>query len=340
MRAALASEASLRVQSTDVYFAGKELALLARHMLIADELGETALVETYRRSLQADLQPWLDGNRGDPLVYDETWGGIVIRAGLTNPGISFGQGYYNDHHFHYGYFIYACAALAALDPTWDQTWGEHARALIRDIANPAGSDPYFPITRNKDWYTGHSWASGLFASDDSRNQESTSEAVNAYYAIYLYGLAVGDDDLRDLGRVMLGLELRSAWTYWQITSSDDIYPTPFADNKVVGILWDAKVEYNTFFGTNIEFIHGIQYLPFSPIAETLLRPEWMTEAYPVVSQALRSPGLGEGWRGFIYMAHATFAPEEAWAEVQSLRAYDNGNSRTNTLYWVATRPSP
>ncbi|MEO1233874.1 MAG: glycosyl hydrolase, partial [Myxococcota bacterium] len=52
--------------------------------LIADELGETALVETYRNSLQADLQPWLEGTNGDPLVYDETWGGVVIRAGLTN----------------------------------------------------------------------------------------------------------------------------------------------------------------------------------------------------------------------------------------------------------------
>ncbi|MEO1229459.1 MAG: hypothetical protein AAFZ18_11180, partial [Myxococcota bacterium] len=65
VRAALASETNLRVQSTDVYFAGKELALLARHMLIADELGETALVETYRNSLQADLQPWLEGTNGD-----------------------------------------------------------------------------------------------------------------------------------------------------------------------------------------------------------------------------------------------------------------------------------
>lgn len=340
VRAALRADSNLSVQSTDIYFAGKEIALLARHMLIADELGETALVETYRSSLQAGLEPWLSGSNGDPLVYDQTWGGLVIRGGLTNPGVSFGQGFYNDHHFHYGYLIYACAVLAHLDPAWDQRWGAHARALIRDIANPSGADPYFPITRNKDWFTGHSWASGLFESDFSRNQESTSEAVNAYYAVYLYGLAVGNDDLRDLGQTMLALELRATWTYWQIMSGDDIYPSPFADTKVVGILWDNRVEYNTFFGANTEFIHGIQYLPFTPIAEALLRPSWMREAYPVVAQTLTNPGLAEGWRGFIYMAHATFAPEEAWTEVQGLRTYDNGNSRTNTLYWVATRPQP
>ncbi len=28
----------------------------------------------------------------------------------------------------------------------------------------------------------------------------------------------------------------------------------------------------------------------------------------------------------------------AWTEVQTLTAFDNGNTLTNTLYWVATRP--
>ena len=28
----------------------------------------------------------------------------------------------------------------------------------------------------------------------------------------------------------------------------------------------------------------------------------------------------------------------AWAEVQTVPAFDNGNTLTNTLYWVATRP--
>ena len=28
----------------------------------------------------------------------------------------------------------------------------------------------------------------------------------------------------------------------------------------------------------------------------------------------------------------------AWTEVQTLATYDDGNTATNTLYWVATRP--
>lgn len=29
----------------------------------------------------------------------------------------------------------------------------------------------------------------------------------------------------------------------------------------------------------------------------------------------------------------------AWSDAQALKLYDNGNSKTNTLYWIATRPA-
>ena len=59
--------------------------------------------------------------------------------------------------------------------------------LVRDIANPSKEDPFFPQHRHKDWYMGHSWASGLAVPGGKpnflgRNQESTSEAVNAWCA--------------------------------------------------------------------------------------------------------------------------------------------------------------
>mgnify|MGYP005741226919 CR=1 FL=1 len=40
----------------------------------------------------------------------------MISSGLNNAGAAFGQGYYNDHHFHYGYWIYAAAAMAKDNP--------------------------------------------------------------------------------------------------------------------------------------------------------------------------------------------------------------------------------
>ena len=99
-------------------------------------------------------------------------------------------------------------------------------------------------------------------------------------------MAIGDERIRDLGRLALATEIRSSQMYWQITSSKNIYPSPFADRKVVGILWSTKVDYATFFGANTEFVHCIQMLPFTPISEELLPYEWIIEEYSVLSTAI------------------------------------------------------
>jgi Glycosyl hydrolase family 81 C-terminal domain len=63
--------------------------------------------------------------------------------------------------------------------------------LIRCIANPSEEDEYFPTWRHKDWYQGHSWASGIAVVFlNGKNQESSSESISAYEAIALYGRAL------------------------------------------------------------------------------------------------------------------------------------------------------
>lgn len=97
--------------------------------------------------------------------------------------------FYNDQHFHYGYHIYAAAVVAHFDPDWGRRFYERVLLLIRNIANPSEDDPHFPTWRHKDWYQGHSWASGIPQPPypNGKNQESSSEAVAAYEAIALYG---------------------------------------------------------------------------------------------------------------------------------------------------------
>ena len=60
--------------------------------------------------------------------------------------------------------------------------------------------------------------------------------------------------------------------------------------------FDLKVDYATWFGGNVEFIHCIQMLPFTPITEELLRPEWVEEEYPVVAEAYNRGDLSEEWK--------------------------------------------
>ena len=66
-------------------------------------------------ALAAALGPWLEGTNADALVYDGTWGGLVSSDGLADPGADFGNGFYNDHHFHlcvHGWSLArACACL-------------------------------------------------------------------------------------------------------------------------------------------------------------------------------------------------------------------------------------
>ena len=57
-------------------------------------------------------------------------------------------------------------------------------------------------------------------------------------------------------------------------------------------------------------------LPYTPITEELLRTEWIEEEYPVIQPATTSPSIGEGWKGFIYMAHAVIDPDAAWSEAR------------------------
>ena len=207
---------------------------------------------------------------------------------------------------------------------------------MRDIANPSGGDPRFPRFRHMDFFRGHSWAPGLFALADGQNQESTSEAVNAWYALRLLGLATGDARMSELGRVLLALEVDSARTYWQIPAASAVYQDPFAANMCVGILFATKAVFATFFAAGPEYVFGIQMLPYTPASEELVSPDLGRRrlAEDAGGRSLGDPGM----EGVPYMAHATTAREAAWAEVNTLTDFDDGNSKTNTLWWVATRP--
>ncbi|WP_437324965.1 glycosyl hydrolase [Sorangium sp. So ce381] len=324
------------VIGTDPYFGGKQIAKLARLAQIAEVVGKADIAGELKDRLKSRINPWLDGQNDNPLVYDTTWGGLVTTRGLEDQSADFGQGYYNDHHFHYGYFLYAAAVLAKSDEAWREEYGDKALWLVRDIANPSTKDPYFTPFRHMDWFRGHSWASGLFPFADGRNQESTSEAVNAWYSMQLLGEALGNKDVKNLGRVLLAMETASAQTYWQITADSTVYPEPFKKNGAVGVLWSTKADFGTWFGANPEYVYGIQLLPITPISESLISTDWIDDAWPAISDSTQD--AEDPWKAFLIAAHATVDKEAAWEDAQALTALDDGLSRTALLYWIATRP--
>jgi len=226
--------------------------------------------------------------------------------------------------------------LAKSDEAWREEYGDKALWLVRDIANPSAKDTFITPFRSMDWFRGHSWASGLFPFADGRNQESTSEAVNAWYSMQLLGEALENEDVKNIGRVLLALETASAQTYWQVTADSTVYPEPFKNNGAVGVLWSTKADFGTWFGPNPEYVYGIQLLPITPISESLISKDWVQDAWPVISET--TAAAEDPWKAFLIAAHATVDKEAAWEDAQALTTLDDGLSRTALLYWIATRP--
>ena len=209
----------------DTYFSGKMLAKLSRILLVADEVvklcsgNDTNYDEVCKNStlptrkqlstalnrLRSGVEIWINGTAETPFVYDPAWGGVVScgcnfngegcdnRApecpAFFDQGLNFGNAFYNDQHFHYGYHIYSAAVVAHFDSHWGQKHFEEVLLLVRSIANPSRADTAFPLFRHKDWYQGSSWASGVPLPSylNGKNQESSSEAIAAYESVALYG---------------------------------------------------------------------------------------------------------------------------------------------------------
>lgn len=111
-----------------------------------------------------------------------------------------------------------------------------------------------------------------------------------------------------MGDYLLSTEIVATKVYWQIKSNQSIYPQPYAKNGVVGILWETKVDYATWFGGNVEFIYGIQMLPFNDITSQYLDREWLTQTRPIWSVAIDKSSTEEGWVGFLLLADSIVDP--------------------------------
>ena len=358
---ALATEKTFQasnLDATEAYTFGKQISRAARLALIADQLGDTSARDSILTSMKTYLNPWLDNSANVSstlsLVYDTTWGGVLSNNALItsppgnpNQATEFGNAVYNDHYFHWGYYVYAAAVIAHFDASWATTYRNKVNDIIRDIANPSPSgDPYFTQFRHLDWYEGHSWAAGLQANGDGRNQESTSEAVMAWYGINLWGIATSQPDLRNVGRYLQAVETRAARAYWQMPSTNNIYPSGFAVQKVIALVFANKVFNATWFGLGDDQIAGIQMMPFTPATHELLPKAWMQEMYPARLDNKDTVGTATtpgGWLGTTLGAKAIIDPNTAFTEIQALSTGDpeyidkQGASKTNLLWWAAVQ---
>jgi hypothetical protein len=137
-------------------------------------------------------------------------------------------GHLADHHYHYGYFLRAAAAIGRYDPAWLKTHLPIFNSLLLDVAAFDNGASGFPQLRNFNPYYGHNWADG--AAYGGNNQESTSEAINFSVGMIELGELLNNAQWRDLGEYLYEQEMQSVEQYWfnQDASLTDVPSDPEA----------------------------------------------------------------------------------------------------------------
>ncbi|KAK0804059.1 endo-1,3-beta glucanase [Friedmanniomyces endolithicus] len=347
--AELSQNISQQTNVGSLYYDGKALAKFATIIYTVNDIANNkSLALTGLALLETAFALHVNNQMQIPIVYDTVWGGAVS-AGSYNggsSGVDFGNTYYNDHHFHYGYFVYAAAVIGYMRPAWLSEGSNAAwtNMLVRDYANSVTDDEFFPFQRMFDWYHGHSWAHGLIETADGKDQESSSEDTMASYAVKMWGRISGDVNMEARGNLMLSVQQRSLQHYYLYLGNNTVEPADFIGNKVAGILFENKIDHTTYFGAEPEYIQGIHMLPQMPCStltrsKEFVQQEW--DAYFGPQGIKPVEQVGGGWRGILMANLATIDPVSSYKffsnstgefEVDYL---DGGASQTWYLAWSA-----
>ncbi|AMM19661.1 hypothetical protein AX769_05290 [Frondihabitans sp. PAMC 28766] len=337
--------ATLPTFATDTYYGGKTLYRAAMLLQIARQLGDKTSAATLTAKLTAELDKWMQPGgcttRGQEcFVYDPKLKTVV---GLVN---SFGSELDNDHHFHYGYFLYAAGVVAQNTPSLAKKWAPVMNLLAADIATNTHSESgeYFPDTRMYDPYFSHSWASGYSEFADGNNQESSSEAVNAWTGLSLWAAASSDRPLAAEAAWMLSGEAASALAYYVNPSLVGSQFDGF-DHSMVSLNWGGKRDYATWFSAAPSAIIGIQLIPMSPVSSYLgsARGGGAAHIQSLVKTAL-SAGSDATLVDYVLMYESLASPAAARSALAVAKKLlstdiDNGDSRTYMLAYIMANAS-
>ncbi|KNG44331.1 glycoside hydrolase family 81 protein [Stemphylium lycopersici] len=326
-----------------MYYSGKGLAKFATIIYTLNSMtGNGLYAASGLDRLKDAFNVFINNTQPEPLVYDNVWKGIVSGASYKPPydtGLDFGNTLYNDHHFHYGYFVYTAAVIGHLDPTWLSQGSNKAwvNALVRDFANPV-DDKHFPMQRSFDWFHGHSWAKGLFESGDGKDQESTSEDTFATYAVKMWGKIIQDANMEARANLQLAVQARSIKNYFLMENDNKNQPPGFIKNKATGILFENKIDHTTYFGGNTEYIQGIHMIPLNPSSAYTRRRTFVQEEWDTYFSNGRAEQVQGGWKSILKSNQALIDPKASYEFFSSpvfQEQLDGGASRTWYLAYAA-----
>lgn len=336
-------------QGNETYYHGKKLNRAAQVVAAAKTLGDEKSADKVLDGLKANLEEWFtysgpkDGN-----YFTYLGEGVGVLLGFPTSFNAVDQ--FNDHHFHYGYFIQSAACVGLWDKEWLNQYKDVVKQLIYDIACPyrdnadsvADCGNAYPYLRSFSPYEGHSWASGYEDERTGNNQESTSEAINAWAGIILYGELTGDTRIRDMGIYLYTTEVAAADNYW-FDIDQDIYKIEQSKYQplMASMVWGGKVDYSTWFGQNCT--QGIQICPMQSWSFYLLDggADYVKKFYNYdkTSELAKNPQSGEigstgGWNDMWASYYALADPEAAMNDVWTKKVVNDGESKAHTYHYI------
>jgi endoglucanase Acf2 len=323
------------------YWTGKMLGGIAQLMNIAEQTGDRVSATELEGLIKKRMETWFSGQSSSYFAHDPQIGSVI-----GYPEEYFSVSAMNDHHFHYGYWIMAAAHIARRDPAWasQSQWGGMVDLLIRDIATPERGRPDFPFVRNFDVYEGHSWARGnseFFG--HGNDQESSSEAINAWAAIAMYGEFMGNKALRDLGVYLYCTEISSVLNYWY-DIQQQVFETAYG-KPLASMVFGGGYAYSTWWTEEPRQIQGINLLPITPASTYLaqLPRNKLIDGFAFVENARKAydnKGQSDGtpadiWQDIFATSTAIADPDWGMQKWKPKGSVELGETRTRTFHWLS-----
>lgn len=321
---------------TDSYNEGQVMNRLIQTARIADQMGDTASLNTVVATIKERLEDWLKFNSGEVaflFYYNDDWDALI--------GYPAGHGQdnnINDHHFHWGYFIHAAAFLEQYEPGWANGYGPMINMLVRDAATDDRQDPLFPYLRNFSPYAGHCWANGFASFPQGNDQESTSESMQFNSSLIHWGSVTGNDSIRDLGIYLYTTEQSAIEEYWF-----DMHQRNFGPSQQYGLVsrvWGNSYDNGTFWTSDIAASYGIELYPIH--GGSMYLGHNLSYAAQIWSEIEQHTGILNNapnvnlWHDIMWQYLAFTDPDQALSLYDSYpdRNLKFGVSDAQTYYWL------
>ncbi|HWY79532.1 MAG TPA: glycosyl hydrolase [Candidatus Sulfotelmatobacter sp.] len=302
------------------YYLGTWYGQIADLLQLADTLGEK---EEENKLLQY-IEPLFYQSLQN-FYYDKNKTSFIAKYP------EFGNENLSDHHFHYGYYIRLAAVLASLDLPSLQHTQSVIHEMATDIATANKNESNYPFLRNFDIYESHSWADGYAVNDMGNNQESTSEAINAWYALYLWSQVTNDETLRQTSLYLYNAEILGTTYYW--FNATNIYKSPYA-HAIASRVWGGKIDFQTWFSNQTNMKYGIQLLPITPGSIYLKHMQLSNEGKYFNDFKQSGGSIHDSWGDLMLMLASYYTPQQALQEKDTVTHPEQANPHANFLYFL------